>query len=83
MAQLLTRWHRQHNGCPVLRVLREGRESRTLAALCPMQAAWRDKPNSTGSIAAHPCKKRKDGAPTVSWHRRNQKPGPPRQGVGV
>jgi hypothetical protein len=36
-----------------------------MSAVGAMQSAWHDKPNRTGSIAARPCKKRKDGAPTV------------------
>ena|ERR1700722_5138075 len=35
-----------------------------MSAIFPMQAARHDTPNSTGSIASRPCKKRKDGAPT-------------------
>jgi hypothetical protein len=35
------------------------------AAIRPVQAGWRDRQNGAGSIAAHPCQKRKDGAPSV------------------
>jgi hypothetical protein len=36
------------------------------------------KPNSTRSIAVHPCKKRKDGAPSVGMvHAKIVKSGPP------
>ena len=51
-------------GCPVLRVLCEGRESEMLAPR-GFDHVSETKSNSTSSIAAHPCKKRKDGAPSV------------------
>ena len=35
-----------------------------MSAVNPMQAAGHNKPHGTGSIAARPCKERKDGAPT-------------------
>jgi hypothetical protein len=49
--------------------------------LATRQAARHDEPNGISSIAAHPCKKRKDGAPAVWWCQR--KAGPPAQKIEV
>jgi hypothetical protein len=46
-------------------IARAGDKVQVMGAVGPMQAAWHDKPNPTSSIAARPCKKRKDGAPNV------------------
>ncbi len=35
------------------------------AAISLVQAVCHDRQNGAGSIAAHPCKERKDGAPSV------------------
>ena len=35
------------------------------SAITLVQAVWHDKQNSAGRTAAHPCKERKDGAPSV------------------
>jgi hypothetical protein len=63
-------------GCPVLRVLGEGRESEM-----PRQAFDRvstTKSNRTRSNAAHPCKERKDGAPSAGMvHAKIVRGGPP------
>jgi len=49
-----------------------------MSAVSAVQAAWHDKQNCTGSIAARPCKQRKDGAPTVPEREaKTQKAGPP------
>ncbi len=56
---LPTRW-----GCPFFRVFCEARESE-MPAPCGFDHVSTTKSNSTRSIAAHPCKKRKDGAPSV------------------
>jgi hypothetical protein len=45
-----------------------------------MQSARHDERYATSGIAAHPCKERKDGAPTVRYGKRRQtaeKGGPP------
>ncbi len=36
-------------------------------AIVTVQSARHDKPHGTSSIAAHPCKRRKDGAPSVGY----------------
>jgi len=46
-------------------VARAGDKVQVMGAVGAMQAAWHDTQNSTGSIAARPCKQRKDGAPSV------------------
>ena len=51
-------------GCPGLRVLCEERESE-MQAPSGVDHVSTAKSNSACSIAAHPCKKRKDGAPSV------------------
>jgi hypothetical protein len=64
-------------GCPVLRVFCEGRESEMLTPRGFDHVST--KTNSTRSIAAHPCKKRKDGAPSVGMvHAKIVKGGPTR-----
>jgi hypothetical protein len=64
-------------GAPFLRVFCEGRESEMPAASRSDHVST-TKSNSTRSIAAHPCKKRKDGAPSVGMvHAKIVKGGPP------
>jgi len=63
-------------GCPVLRVLvlGEGRAPRTHT----QRGFCRTDKSCAGSIATHPCKKRKDGAPSVGMvHAKIVKGGPP------
>src|SRR5712691_2541052 len=49
----------------LLHAPRAGDKVQVVDAVGPMQPVWHDKPNGTGSIAARPCKQRKDVAPTV------------------
>ena len=62
---------------PYRRVFCEGRESE-MPAPSGFDHVSTTKSNSTRSIAAHPCKKRKDGAPSVGMvHATIVKGGPP------
>jgi hypothetical protein len=64
-------------GAPFLRVFCEGRES-GMPAPSGFHHVPTTKSNSTRSIAAHPCEKRKDGAPSVGMvHAKIVKGGPP------
>jgi hypothetical protein len=64
-------------------VARTSDKVQVMGSVGAMQAAWDDKQNSTGSIAARPCKKRKDGAPTVLEREgKRGKPGPPARWCG-
>jgi hypothetical protein len=66
-------------GCPVLRVFCEGREL-GMPATRGFDRVSTAKSNSTRIIAAHPCKKRKDGAPLVGMmHAKFVKGGATRQ----
>jgi hypothetical protein len=56
--------HYQHSGCPILRVFCEGWESQMPRAKW-VSSRVHSKIKRTRSIAAHPCKKRKDGAPSM------------------
>jgi hypothetical protein len=61
-------------GCPVLRVLGERRVPRTHT----QRGLCRTAKSCVVSIAAHPCKKRKDGEPSVGTaHAKIVKGGPP------
>ena len=49
-----------------------------MGAVGAMQATGHDKQNGTGSIATRPCKKRKDGAPSVpEWEGKKPRVGHP------
>ena len=64
-------------GAPFLRVFGEGRESE-MPAPSGFDHLSPTKSNSTRSIAAHPCEKRKDGAASVGMvHSKIVKGGPP------
>ena len=64
-------------GAPFLRVFCEGRESE-MPAPGGFDHVPTTKSDSTRSIATHPCKKRKDGAPSVGMvHAKIIEGGPP------
>ena len=63
MAHLLNCRRHNKSGCPVLRVLCEGRVARK---------SGHRRVHGIGSINTRPCKNRKDGAPTVSKWKRDQ-----------
>jgi hypothetical protein len=49
-----------------------GDKVQVMSAVTAMQPAGHDQQHGTGGTASRPCKKRKDGAPTVSkWERQN------------
>jgi hypothetical protein len=76
MAQLLISLASPNTGCPVLRVLCEGWESGCWRKFVDHAAVYH-KSSSTGSIASHPYKERKDGAiHFVGDGRKIKKPGP-------
>ena len=64
MAQLLISLASPNTRCPVLRVLCEGWESGCWRKFVDHAAVYH-KSSSTGSIASHPYKECKDGAPTL------------------
>jgi hypothetical protein len=66
-----------HRGCPVLRVLGEGREPE-MPAPSGFDHVPTTKSHHTRGIAAHPWKKRKDGPSSVGIvHAKIVKAGPP------
>src|ERR1017187_4267156 len=71
-------------------VTRTGDKVQVMSAVVAMEAARHDEPYATSSIAAHPCKKRKDGAPSFhfgkkesrAWRRVGHPPGNKHRGLG-